>query len=103
MLHNLIFIFFLSERKNYTFEEGKMHDGVKFVVNHFVPQRLELLLATEVPEIERNAGNVDLANIQTHSGCNLARIHSFIVFREFRLRRFQISLRNRHYPRDSLA
>jgi len=36
--------------------------------------------------------------LPAHSGCDLARIHSFIVSRESRLRRFQMSLRNRHYP-----
>lgn len=58
-----------------------------------VPQRLQLLLATQVPEIQAHTLHIDGANIEAHCRCDLGRIKAFVVLGKLRFGRFQISLR----------
>lgn len=38
----------------------------------FVPQRLQFLLATQVPEIQTHALHIDGANVETHCCCDFS-------------------------------
>lgn len=58
----------------------------------FVPQRLQFLLATQIPEIQSDAVDIDGANVETDCRCDFSRIQPFVVFRKFRFGRLQIGL-----------
>lgn len=58
-----------------------------------VPQRLQLLLAAQVPEIQAHALHIDGADVEAHGRCNLGRIEAFVVLGKLCFGRFQISLR----------
>lgn len=58
-----------------------------------VPQRLQLLLASQVPEIEADTLHINGANIEAYCRCDFGRIEAFVVLGELCFSRFQISLR----------
>jgi len=58
-----------------------------------VPQRLQLLLATEIPEIEAHALHVDGADVEAHCRRDLAGIQALVVPRERGFGGLQVSLR----------
>jgi len=61
-------------------------------MSYFIPQRLKFLLATKIPEVKGHSGDVNLADVQTYGSRDLAGIHTLVILRKFRLRRFQVSL-----------
>lgn len=68
-----------------------IYDAMRFLIV-LVPQRLQLLLASQVPEIEAHTLHIDGANVETHCRCDFGRIEAFVVLGELRFGRFQISL-----------
>lgn len=60
----------------------RVDDGVALGVV-LVPKRLQFLLPAEVPEVEPDPLSVDLADVESHGGRDLARILGFVVSGEF--------------------
>lgn len=58
-----------------------------------IPERLQLLLATKIPEVEAYALHVDGADVEAHRRRDLARIEALIVTRKRGLGGLQVSLR----------
>ncbi len=55
----------------------------------FVPERLQLLLAAQIPEIQPHAVRVDLANVEPHRGRDLGQVGPLVVAVEAGLGRLQ--------------
>lgn len=70
---------------------------------HLVPQRLQLLLSTQVPEAQPDALHVYLANVQAYSRRDLTRIHAYVVLDQFCFGLLQVGLQRRRVssPRSS--
>lgn len=59
---------------------------------HLIPQRLQLLLSTQVPEAQPYPLDVYLADIKSHSRRDLTRIHSHVIPDQLRLGLLQVRL-----------
>ncbi|KYN41616.1 hypothetical protein ALC56_03976 [Trachymyrmex septentrionalis] len=88
-LWNLVF-YHDQMSQQYKSQREILHNTASLCLRiYFVPQRLKFLLTTKIPEVKRYSSNVDLANVQAYSSRNLARIHTLVILREFRLRRLE--------------
>lgn len=89
--HRMRLVVILKREKNCEISALDGHEASTSSSTHLIPERLQLLLSTKVPEAQSDTRQVNLSNVESNGGRNELQIHSFVIFGKFRLRRLQES------------